>query len=193
MSDIPKISDSSELIREIADASATDGDLMETLHAAIKHRDACTNKSCALCVVFRKHEQKRRDETWSFGRKVHVRETMSMSFLLSGEEGEQRRFRHTFALGSRVLDISKTSMIVSLRYSNEEDGNAVTISDWVLGNEPPEPRLENQPASLFAPNPLGSGCRLAILRDGDTLAFTARFHKAATLSVEFWGRLGTKK
>jgi hypothetical protein len=69
---------------------------MAALHDAIKHRDSCTLDVCPLCAIFRKHERKRREETWGWGRgKLRVRETVNLHALISGKAGEDRRFEYT--------------------------------------------------------------------------------------------------
>lgn len=180
-----KISDSSGLLNDLLDPSEKDP--MAALHEAIKHRDNCKLEQCALCEVFRKHERKRRQEFWGWGRSSsRVDEDVGIRALISGEAGETRRFEYT-SHHDGLLRIGKTGMRVTLLATGKEDGDAVTLFDWTTGTSS-ESRLENRLATFFAPNPLGSGSALADLRKGDRLAFSARFREAATLSVNFWGQ-----
>jgi hypothetical protein len=181
---VDSIYDSSELLNDLLDPS--EKDLMTALHKAIDHRDNCKLEQCALCEVFRKHERKRRQEFWGWGRGSRVDEDVSIHALISGEAGETRRFEYT-SHHDGLLRIGKTDMRVILLATGKEDGDAATLFDWTTGTSS-NPRLENRLATFFAPSPLGSGCTLADLRKGDRLAFSARFREAATLSVNLWGQ-----
>lgn len=185
-----KISDSSELLNDLIPSDATDP--MQALQDAIKHRDSCKLDVCPLCAVFRKHEQKRRDERWGWGRSKRVDERLNITAMISGKVGEDRKFEYVSSHDG-MLRIAITSMTVSLLNHAKEDGDAVTIFGWICGSKPVWEKLENQPASVFVHHPLTDGIGIGNLHKGDRLAFTARFKEAATLSVNFWCLYGAAR